>query len=92
MLCAVLGRVSDIRRGGSAVLDLCHVAAGYLDAFWELDNGPWDYAAGCVIAREAGAAVVLEPATHGRGPAVVAASSSLMASLLALLREAGALA
>jgi myo-inositol-1(or 4)-monophosphatase len=92
VLGAVLCRVSDIRRSGSAALDLCHVAAGHLDAYWELDNGPWDYGAGSVIAREAGAQVLFAPAAHGRGPAVVAANSSLMPSLLVLLQEAGALA
>jgi myo-inositol-1(or 4)-monophosphatase len=88
----ILGRVSDIRRGGAAALDLCHIAAGHLDAYWELDDAPWDYAAGSVIAREAGAEVVFPRAAHGRGPAVVAANSSLMPSFLSLLREAGALA
>jgi myo-inositol-1(or 4)-monophosphatase len=91
-LALILGRVSDIRRSGSAALDLCHVASGQLDAYWELDNAPWDYAAASVIAREAGAVVELAPACHGRGPAVVAANSSLMSAFLALLREAGVLA
>jgi myo-inositol-1(or 4)-monophosphatase len=88
----VLGRVRDIRRGGTAALDLCHVAAGHVDAYWELDLSPWDYAAGAVIAGEAGAEVELPPAAHGHGPAVVAAHSSLMPALLKLLRETGALA
>ena len=87
----VLGRVRDIRRGGTAALDLCHVAAGHVDAYWELDLSPWDYAAGAVIAREAGAAVEFPRAAHGRGPAVVAAHPALMPSFLALLKEAGAL-
>ena len=78
--------------GGAAALDLCHIAAGHLDAYWELDDAPWDYAAGSVIAHEAGAEVVFPRAAHGRGPAVVAANSSLMPSFLSLLREAGALA
>lgn len=90
-LALILGRVSDIRRGGSAALDLCHVAAGHLDAYWELDNALWDYAAGTVIAREAGAEVVFPHPTHGRGPAIVAANSSLMPSLLGLLQDAGVL-
>ena len=51
----------DIRRGGSAALDLCHIAAGHVDAYWELDLSPWDYAAGAVIAREAGAEVGAGP-------------------------------
>ena len=88
----VLGRVRDIRRGGTAALDLCHVAAGHVDAYWELDLSPWDYAAGGVIAREAGADVRFVQPAHGRGPAVVAAHPALMPEFLALLREAGALA
>jgi len=87
----VLGRVRDIRRGGTAALDLCHVAAGHVDAYWELDLSPWDYAAGSVIARAAGAEVVLADAAHGHGPAVVAAHPSLLPAFLDLLRETGAL-
>jgi myo-inositol-1(or 4)-monophosphatase len=44
----------DIRRAGAAVLDLCHVACGRLDGFWELYLKPWDMAAGALIVREAG--------------------------------------
>lgn len=88
----VLGRVRDIRRGGSAALDLCHVAAGHVDAYWELDLSPWDFAAGSVIAREAGAEVAFPLAAHGRGPAVVAAHPVLMPAFLSLLRDTGALA
>jgi myo-inositol-1(or 4)-monophosphatase len=47
----------DIRRAGAAVLDLCHVAAGRLDGFWELYLKPWDMAAGALIVREAGGTV-----------------------------------
>ncbi len=89
---AVLGRVRDLRRGGAASIDLCHVAAGEVDAYWELDLSPWDYAAGTLIAREAGAAVEHVAAAHGRGPAVVAAHPGLMPAFLDLLAEAGALA
>jgi myo-inositol-1(or 4)-monophosphatase len=88
----VLGRVRDLRRGGTAALDLCHVAAGHVDAYWELDLSPWDYAAGAVIAREAGAEVAFPRAAHGSGPAVVATHSALMPAFLGLLRDAGALA
>ena len=92
VVAAALGRIRDIRRGGTAALDLCRVAAGEVDAYWELDLSPWDYAAGALIAREAGAAVEHLQAAHGRGPAVVAAHPRLMPSFLGLLREAGALA
>jgi myo-inositol-1(or 4)-monophosphatase len=46
-----------VRRLGSAALDLCYVACGRLDGFWELRLNPWDVAAGGLIAREAGAVV-----------------------------------
>ncbi len=45
---------ADIRRSGSAALDLCYVACGRLDGYYELILSPWDYAAGSVIIREAG--------------------------------------
>lgn len=50
-------RAQAVRRGGSAALDLCHVACGRLDGFWELKLGPWDTAAGELIVREAGGKV-----------------------------------
>ena len=46
-----------MRRAGSAALDLCHVAAGRLDGFWELYLKPWDMAAGSLIVEEAGGVV-----------------------------------
>lgn len=46
-----------VRRGGSAAVDLCHVAAGKLDGYWEWRLRPWDTAGGTLIAREAGALV-----------------------------------
>lgn len=49
----------DIRRSGSAVLDLCYLAAGRVDGFYEERLSPWDYAAGALIAQEAGA--IVEP-------------------------------
>jgi myo-inositol-1(or 4)-monophosphatase len=51
---AMLPRVRDIRRFGAAAADLCHVAAGRLDVYFEEFLGPWDLAAGELIAREAG--------------------------------------
>lgn len=49
-----LGRAQGIRRGGSAALDLCYVACGRLDGFWEQHLRPWDMAAGCLLVTEAG--------------------------------------
>jgi myo-inositol-1(or 4)-monophosphatase len=56
-LAAVLRATSGVRRAGSAALDLCHVATGLFDGFWELDLAPWDVAAGVLIVREAGGVV-----------------------------------
>lgn len=52
-----MGEVRAIRRAGSAALDLCYVAAGRVDAFWEEKLSPWDMAAGAVLVREAGGRV-----------------------------------
>jgi myo-inositol-1(or 4)-monophosphatase len=57
VLAAVLPHVRDVRRMGAAAVDLCSVACGRIDAYWERGLGPWDLAAGSLIAREAGAEV-----------------------------------
>jgi myo-inositol-1(or 4)-monophosphatase len=57
VVAALLPRIRDIRRGGVAAADLCSVAAGRLDAFYERGLNYWDYAAGALIATEAGAVV-----------------------------------
>jgi myo-inositol-1(or 4)-monophosphatase len=51
---AFLTRCQGIRRAGSAALDLCYVASGRIDGFWELKLKPWDVAAGALIVAEAG--------------------------------------
>ncbi len=58
-LARLLPRCRDIRCMGSAALNLCWVAAGRLDAYYEQDTKPYDYAAGALIAEQAGATVVL---------------------------------
>jgi len=50
-------RVHAVRRAGSAALDLCYVAAGRFDGFWEMKLGPWDFAAGSLMVEEAGGKV-----------------------------------
>ena len=57
MLGKVIRNTSGVRRPGAAALDLCYVAAGRLDAFWETGLAPWDLAAGSLIIREAGGIV-----------------------------------
>jgi myo-inositol-1(or 4)-monophosphatase len=63
VVAAALPHVRDIRRGGAAAVELCSLAAGRLDAFYERGLHEWDYAAGGLIAREAGARVA---GLHGR--------------------------
>ena len=63
LVAGLLPRVRDIRRQGTASLDLCFVASGRLNAYFERTLSPWDHAAGALIAREAGATV------KGRGDA-----------------------
>lgn len=65
----LLPRVRDIRRFGAAALDLCWVATGRINAFYELGLQPWDLAAGVLIAEEAGA----QATTLDDGTALVAA-------------------
>lgn len=54
---ALLKRVTSLRSDGSAALDLCHVACGRLDGYWEFGLEPWDIAAGSLIVQEAGGQV-----------------------------------
>lgn len=92
---AVLRRTSGVRRAGSAALDLCHVAAGWLDGFWELVLAPWDVAAGTLIIREAGGVVTrldgtadvpggTEAARHGG--TILAGNPAIHGALGALVR------
>src|SRR6185436_1158469 len=70
---AIMSGTAGIRRAGAAALDLCDVACGRFDAFWELRLAPWDVAAGLLIIREAGGVVTdLEgkPARVAHGPFV----------------------
>jgi myo-inositol-1(or 4)-monophosphatase len=88
VLAEVLPRVRDLRRSGSAALDLCALAAGRLDGFWERGLAEWDRAAGALIAAEAGARVgrlgTGEPLT------LLAAGPRIYPALKALLLDAGA--
>jgi myo-inositol-1(or 4)-monophosphatase len=89
VLLELLPRMRDVRRVGSAALDLCAVAAGRIDAFYERGLNAWDHAAGALIAREAGARV----GGIGGGPEsaelLVAAAPELYEELRAALIDAG---
>ncbi|GHH37243.1 inositol monophosphatase family protein [Streptomyces candidus] len=80
----------DIRRGGSAAIDLCDVAAGRLDGYYERGLNPWDYAAGDLIAREAGALTGGRPGERASGELTVAAPPGVFEPLQGLLDELGA--
>ncbi|KUI20041.1 inositol monophosphatase family protein [Mycobacterium sp. GA-2829] len=90
-LVAVLPRVRDVRRIGSCALDLCMVAAGQLDAYYEDGVNVWDWGAGALVAAEAGAVMSLPPTAGAVGGAglVVAAAPGIADELDALLRSAG---
>ena len=93
ILTTLLPQVRDIRRMGSAALDLCRVAEGSADAYYEHGTHPWDYAAGAVIAAEAGA-VVHHPGLRDRGgdgALMYACAPGLAESFPRLLEEAGAM-
>jgi len=77
----IAGRIRDIRRAGSAAIDLAWVAAGRVDAYFEVSRSPWDSAAGELLVREAGGAV-----TWTDHQEIVASGRPLHAPLLALLR------
>ncbi len=87
----LVGRVRDIRRNGAASLDLCAVAAGWLDAYFEHGLHRWDWAAGALIAAEAGAFVSLPGEAPDLGTdATYAASPSIAGPLRELLGKCGA--
>jgi myo-inositol-1(or 4)-monophosphatase len=80
---------AGLRRAGSAALDLCDVACGRYEAFWEYQLAPWDVAAGILIIREAGGVVTNldgEPAPVAQGP-FVAGNPTMHAWLLAQLKS-----
>ena len=79
----VMPRVRGIRRLGSAAMDLCYVAAGWLDAYWELNLKEWDACAGELIALEAGATVKRYRNDHGI--CILAACPGIATTLLEMV-------
>jgi len=89
ILTVLLPAVRDIRRIGSCALDLCMVAAGRLDAYYEDGVHVWDWAAGALIAAEAGAILRLPPADGAPG-FIVASAPGIADAMIAVLEESGA--
>ena len=82
-------KTHGVRRSGSAALDLCNVAAGRLDGFWELKLNPWDCAAGYLIVREAGGTVTNYRRRHGSiyDREVIASNGLIHEEMLAVLEN-----
>ncbi len=82
-----LKRVVSLRSDGAAALDLCHVAAGRIDGYWELVLEPWDMAAGALVVMEAGGQVTQVDGSPFRlaGPSVLASNGRLHPAMVAVL-------
>ncbi|MBW3595223.1 MAG: inositol monophosphatase, partial [Actinobacteria bacterium] len=91
----IVGRVlpvaRDIRRAGSAALDLAHLACGRLDGFYEAPLEPWDKAAGLLMVREAGGIVTELPGPRGLTEGAIASGPKLHDQLVALVLDKEAL-
>jgi myo-inositol-1(or 4)-monophosphatase len=90
VLARLLPDIRDMRRLGSCALDLCMVAAGQLDAYYEDGVHVWDWAAGALIAAEAGARMVLPDVDGGGSDLIVAAAPGIAAEFDEALRRVGA--
>ncbi len=80
----------DIRRGGSAALDLCTIAAGRAEVFFEMRLSPWDYAAGMLLVREAGGTVTAPdgaPVPLERPSGILCGNPTAYTEAAALLRQ-----
>jgi len=88
ILTRVLGKVRDLRRYGSAALDLSWVGAGRFDAYFESVDKPWDWMAGALIVREAGGRVTELKQKRSGHPHIVASAPGVHDSLVALLKRA----
>lgn len=87
---ALIPNIRDIRRMGSAALDLAAVAAGQLDAYFEVGLSEWDWAAGDLLVREAGGHVIAERDEASGRAFIAAAAPGIADELFALLRSLGA--
>ena len=83
-----IGEIADVRRLGAAASDLCFVAMGRLDGFWEVGLNRWDLAAGTIVAREAGATVADLDGGEPSGASTLAAPPAIWDELADILRRA----
>lgn len=89
---AFLHAAQSVRRDGSAALDLCYVAAGRVEGFWEMGLNSWDIAAGALIIEEAGGRVTQFDGSPLLldGKAILATNTNIHAAMQAVLKEHGA--
>ncbi len=85
----LLPHVRDVRRVGSCAIDLCWVACGRLDAYYERGPRPWDHAAGLLIAAEAGAATLWDEIGSSTGDLVVACAPAILDVLMTHVQPVG---
>jgi len=88
ILAGVVGEVRDVRRAGSASLDLASVAGGRLDAYFESVDAPWDWMAGALLVREAGGRVTELHPDDPALPRIIAIAPAIHDALNRLLAEA----
>lgn len=88
VLARLIGEVRDVRRAGSAALDLCSVACGRIDAYYEQGLNPWDYAAGALIVAEAGGRTVFLQPPLFPTPCIVAGGPAVFESFRSLVERA----
>jgi myo-inositol-1(or 4)-monophosphatase len=89
---AFLKQAREVRRDGSAALDLCYVACGRFDGYWEYKLSPWDVAAGALIVTEAGGRVTDTQggSAYRSGSRVLASNGAIHAAMLELLARSRA--
>jgi myo-inositol-1(or 4)-monophosphatase len=85
---AFVSKARAVRRLGSAAIDLCYIAAGRMDGFWERDLKPWDIAAGSLIVEEAGGRITNWAAApfNSRGAEVLATNGRIHGAMLDVIR------
>ena len=88
MFKSISNYATDLRRAGSAALDLAYVAAGRLDGYWEIGLQPWDMAAGLLLIQEAGGYVgdLQGGASHFKSGNVVAGNQKVYSGLVREIR------
>ncbi len=85
ILTEILPNVLDMRRSGSPIIDLCRVASGVIDGFYEFGLRKWDYSAGSVIAQAAGAKVTILQFENEANPLIVVSTPKIHEELLEMI-------